>query len=155
MHSEVNRIMGFWGPLLRAIYYLAWYALSAIRKTRPQFMLVWPRAVICHRFCLLLSWIEFLGTARDGRGSVWRPQDLILASNQDPQLHWGDLCVEQVGRRSAPPILRPWLGGLIVESSPLGKELKYHGGLIVLYWTIVVRESSQKVKLYILAFNLH
>ncbi|KAK3545682.1 hypothetical protein QTP70_010761 [Hemibagrus guttatus] len=72
---EVLWEYGVHGPLLRAVRSLynpgagAWFALPAVSQTCSQCMLGSDRAVLCHRFCSLFLWTEFLGAARGWRES--------------------------------------------------------------------------------------
>lgn len=47
----------------------AWLTVPAVSQTCSQYMLDSGRAALCHQFCSLFLWTEYLGSARGRRGS--------------------------------------------------------------------------------------
>ncbi|KAJ0019034.1 hypothetical protein NQD34_006603 [Periophthalmus magnuspinnatus] len=67
---------GVRGSLLRAVqslYDRSRSCVSAVSQTCSRCMLDSARAALCHRFCSLYLWTEFLGVARS-RGLVQGPE---------------------------------------------------------------------------------
>ena len=70
-------VRGLYGPCMTGAG--TWFSLPAVSQTCSQCMLDSGRAALCHRFCPLFLWTEFLGAAKAGGGLVWEPQDFISA----------------------------------------------------------------------------
>lgn len=68
----------WWHPVGGALSVWCWRSTAA--QTCSRSMLDSSRATLCHRFCLLLLLTEFLGVARDRRGSGLRTISSLLSA---------------------------------------------------------------------------